>query len=250
MRPASSRSSHSRSARAPAAGGERAASRHALTREELRALAALAAAVAAGDAPGVGRAARELRGRLPRRAAEEAVLQTYLFAGFPAAINGLAALEEAWPPESQPAAAEAGDGDPATWRARGERLCARIYGPRYPHLRARMRRLSAALDDWMVVEGYGKTLGRPGLPEGARELCAVAALAAVGAARQLEAHLEGAARLGLEPELAERVARDALERHAPSLRRVELESVLATARGEAPARRELHGRANRPGPGR
>ncbi|HEY7460418.1 MAG TPA: carboxymuconolactone decarboxylase family protein [Gemmatimonadota bacterium] len=202
-------------------------------REERRALARLAAAVAARDDRAVEREAARLSGRLARRCAEETVLQTYLFAGFPAAINGFAALERAWPPERADAPARDGrepGPDPAGWKARGERLCARVYGPRYRRLRARMRALSPALDDWMVVEGYGKTLSRPGLDEATREICAVAALAALGATRQLEAHLEGARRLGADPVLIDEAARDAVRRHVPRARRAELESLLAPPR--------------------
>ncbi|MFN2432153.1 MAG: carboxymuconolactone decarboxylase family protein [Gemmatimonadota bacterium] len=117
------------------------------------------------------------------------------------------------------------------WRARGEELCARVYGERYPRLRARMRELHPALDEWMVVEGYGKTLSRPGLSPAAREICAVAALAARGAARQLEAHLRGATAVGLEPALACAAAREAALRHAPQDRRAELEACLRRADG-------------------
>lgn len=237
--------------------------------EGQRLLARLAAAVAAGDEQEVGEAARDLGPLVPRRAAEEAVLQTYLFAGFPAAINGFAALERAWPrrtdvgesvpggsaaqDESLPGGAaakgvadavspsrttELADGWNA-WRERGEVLCARVYGPWYPRLRRRMRELSPELDEWMVVEGYGKTLSRPGLTNAERELCAVAALAAVGAAPQLEAHLEGARRMGLADELVTAVAREAIARHAPPEARPRLETALAARAygrqpGEAP----------------
>jgi 4-carboxymuconolactone decarboxylase len=93
-------------------------------------------------------------------------------------------------------------------------------------LRARLRELSPALDEWAVVEGYGKTLSRPGLDEAARELCVVAALAALGAARQLESHLEGARRLGVDDGLLREAAGEAIRRHAPAPRRAALEALL------------------------
>ena len=48
----------------------------------------------------------------------------------------------------------------------------------------------------MIEQGYGRVLGRGGLPAATRELVAVAVLAAGGWERQLVSHLLGADRLG------------------------------------------------------
>jgi 4-carboxymuconolactone decarboxylase len=48
----------------------------------------------------------------------------------------------------------------------------------------------------MIVEGYGKVLGRPALDLLRRELCVVAACAALGQDRQLHSHLHGAIHAG------------------------------------------------------
>ena len=48
----------------------------------------------------------------------------------------------------------------------------------------------------MLVEGYGKVLGRPGLPLLLRELCIIALLAAQHAPQQLYSHLRGALHIG------------------------------------------------------
>ncbi len=48
----------------------------------------------------------------------------------------------------------------------------------------------------MVVEGYGKVLGRPGLTLVIRELCIIATLAVTGASKQLYSHLRGALNVG------------------------------------------------------
>jgi 4-carboxymuconolactone decarboxylase len=129
---------------------------------------------------------------------EELVLQSYLFAGFPRALN--AARE--WR-RSQGAASAAGDsalegyGEVDEWRARGEETCAVVYGEFYEKLRGNIRALSPALDEWMIVEGYGKVLSRRGLDLGRRELCIVAACAAAGQDRQLHSHLHGALNAGV-----------------------------------------------------
>jgi 4-carboxymuconolactone decarboxylase len=49
---------------------------------------------------------------------------------------------------------------------------------------------------WMLEEGYGRVLSRPGLAARERERVAVTVLAALGWERQLVSHLIGARRLG------------------------------------------------------
>ena len=82
-------------------------------------------------------------------------------------------------------------------KALGERTCALVYGSMYDRLRRNIRDLHPALDDWMIVEGYGKVLSRPGLDLGRRELCIVAACAASAQDRQLQSHLHGARNVGV-----------------------------------------------------
>ncbi len=127
---------------------------------------------------------------------EEVILQSYLFAGFPRGLN--AARE--WRRISGRAAPDA-DPDPAhaspeQWRERGEATCGVVYGPFYAKLRQNIRALHPALDSWMIVEGYGKVLSRPGLDLARRELCVVASCAAQGQDRQLHSHLHGALHAG------------------------------------------------------
>ncbi len=127
---------------------------------------------------------------------EELVLQTYLFAGFPRALNGAREWRRILAERGIPTPAVAPD-DPASFRARGEETCAGVYGPFYGRLRENIRALHPALDEWMIVEGYGKVLSRPGLDLGRRELCIVAACTATGQDRQLHSHLHGARHAGV-----------------------------------------------------
>ena len=129
---------------------------------------------------------------------EELVLQTYLFAGFPRALNGAREWRRLLGERGIPTPPDVPD-DAATFRARGEETCAVVYGPFYGRLRENIRALHPALDEWMIVEGYGKVLSRPGLDLGRRELCIVAACAATGQDRQLHAHLHGARHAGVGP---------------------------------------------------
>jgi 4-carboxymuconolactone decarboxylase len=172
---------------------------HALDAESLR-LIQLAAALAGGDEPRVRQALSDAVDTVRVIWVEELLLQTYLFAGFPRALNGM----REWRRVSGRAAPSRGEvADPAKWRRMGERTCARVYGVMYDRLRENIRVLHPELDEWMIVEGYGKVLSRPGLDLGRRELCIVAACAASDQMRQLHSHLHGALNVGVSPSAVE-----------------------------------------------
>jgi 4-carboxymuconolactone decarboxylase len=129
-------------------------------------------------------------------AVEEIILQSYLFAGFPRALNAA----RAWRAVSgRPAPAEdehATVDDLEQWRAQGEETCRIVYGDMYEKLRENIRELHPALDEWMIIDGYGKVLSRPNVDLRTRELCVVAACATSGQQRQLHSHLHGALNAG------------------------------------------------------
>ncbi len=130
---------------------------------------------------------------------EELLLQSYLICGFPRTLNAMREWRRVSGTHA-PAADAVGAPDLARWRAEGERTCATVYGRFYDKLRHNMAELHPALDEWMVVEGYGKILSRPGLPLRMRELCIVAACAAAQQERQLHSHLHGSLHAGVTPE--------------------------------------------------
>lgn len=159
------------------------------------ALVRLAAVVTTGDEGAVRAALGAAVDAVPAIWVEELLLQTYLFAGFPRALN---AMREWRRVSGRPAPArDDEEGNTDDWRRRGEITCARVYGTMYDRLRGNIRALHPALDDWMVVEGYGKVLSRPALDLPRRELCIVAACAAAGQERQLLSHLHGALNVGV-----------------------------------------------------
>lgn len=194
----------------------REAARGVAVREDVAALVRVSAALAVGD--------REVLAAALDRAAvlakpvevEEVLVQSYLFLGYPAALNALALWRERGgrgaadglapegvAPESAAEAAGAAGAEPgssggewARWRARGEVVCARVYGGQYRRLRANVARLHPDLAEWMVTEGYGKVLGRPGLALEVRELCIAALLAGLDAVPQLRSHLRGSLLVG------------------------------------------------------
>lgn len=160
-----------------------------------RALVRLSAIITAGDDTTVRDAVTNSARTLPHPWVEELLLQTYLFAGFPRALNAT----RDW---RRVVAVSAPDADARTvdeWRRDGERTCALVYGVMYERLRENIRGLHDRLDDWMITEGYGKVLSRPALDLGRRELCIVAACAAANQDRQLHSHLHGALNVGVAP---------------------------------------------------
>jgi 4-carboxymuconolactone decarboxylase len=161
-----------------------------------RALTALSAAVAAGDPPAVKEWMERAAEVCGPEAVEEAILQSYLFVGFPTALMALSLWRERERPvvpEADPLATPETVSD---WTSRGEDICRTVYGRSYHRLRRNVERLHPALDRWMITEGYGKVLGRPGLALEERELCIVAILAVTGWEAQLHSHLRGALNAG------------------------------------------------------
>ena len=164
-----------------------------------RLLIRLAAAVAAGDEPTLRAAAAAAASGVPTIWVEELLLQSYLFCGFPRTLNAMREWRKVSGVPAPEHDSDTAQGDVAGWRARGEDACETIYGRLYPGLRRNVRALHPALDEWMVVEGYGKILSRPGLDMARRELCVVATCAATRQERQLHSHLHGALNAGAPP---------------------------------------------------
>jgi len=178
--------------------------------ERDRLLVDVSAALAGGDASRLAHALAAAEAGGAGDGVEEALLQAYLFLGYPAALNAIAL----WRKLSGRAAPAATAEDWVGWRLRGEEVCRRVYGGAYGELRDNVRALHPDLETWMVTEGYGKVLGRPGLPLATRELCILALLAVQGVQKQLYSHLRGALQAGASEEEVEDALARAL-RHAP-----------------------------------
>lgn len=150
---------------------------------------------ALGDTAMVERSAAMLTTADEATAMYEAILQTYLFAGFPAGLEGLAALRASVPvPGWLPPAHEEMTAD--VIERRGTMLCRQVYGDVHDRMMERLHDVSPDLQRWMTIEGYGKTLSRNGLSALEREVCIVAVLAATNRTVQLRSHVRGAYRLG------------------------------------------------------
>jgi 4-carboxymuconolactone decarboxylase len=163
-----------------------------------------AALVLARDEVATDRLQSLRRHGVPRETVREAILQTYLFDGFPTALEGMRLLSDLWPGAPEPS--ETGNfNDGGLWLERGVALHQQIYGSLASRVLANAHSLSPELAHWMLVEGYGKVLSRPGLGIVSRELVAVAILSVKHRPRQLHSHLRGALRVGCAVELLRRL---------------------------------------------
>jgi 4-carboxymuconolactone decarboxylase len=166
-----------------------------------RSLVRLSAIIAAGSERDIRAAVTLATGDIPPGWVEELILQSYLFAGFPRALNAMREWRRVCRAPVERSAAPNLDQS----RTDGEATCGAVYGPMYERLRENIRALHPLLDDWMITEGYGKVLSRPELDLPRRELCIVAACAAAGQERQLHSHLHGARNVGVEPSVIDDV---------------------------------------------
>ena len=167
---------------------------------QTRELVRFAAAIAQGDEPDLRERVRALRtAQVPVAWVEELLLQSILMCGYPRALVAMAVWRK-FSGVKAPAADEDSSYDAhSEWTRRGEATCAIVYGDNYRKLRDNVRALHPAVDEWMIAEGYGRTLSRPGLDLMRRELCTVAQTAILETERQLHSHLRGALNAGADP---------------------------------------------------
>ena len=139
----------------------------------------------------------------------EVVLQSYLFLGFPRMLTAV----ETWSKyfgksTSESSLAPVSLDESSRWFAEGISLCRRVYGDTFEPLRDRVESMSPEIFRWMIVEGYGKVLSRPGLAIVDRELCIVSSLMVENREQQLYSHLRGALNVGAPMALVTAVIAD------------------------------------------
>ncbi len=167
---------------------------------QTRELVRFAAAIAQGDEPDLRERVRALRmAQVPVVWVEELLLQSILMCGYPRALVAFGVWRKFSGVQAQGDDGDAGYSHAAEWESRGEATCAIVYGDNYRKLRDNVRNLHPAVDEWMIVEGYGRTLSRPGLDLMRRELCTVAQTAILETERQLHSHLRGSLNAGADP---------------------------------------------------
>lgn len=120
----------------------------------------------------------------------ESLLQTYLFAGFPSALISLKRLNEIVGKDKVYKGY-----DLKKYSKRGEKNCRIIYGNKYYKLISNVKSFSPEMAEWLIVEGYGKVLGRTGLTLKEREICIVSILSALKFKDQLYSHINGSVKV-------------------------------------------------------
>ena len=175
-----------------------------------RVLGLYAAAVALSDEPALTAAVEVGRNRAVKRTAfYELTLQSYLFLGFPRMLIAMEHLARIWPESNETSEPSRIDAlEVSNWFARGLTLCTAVYGDAFEPLKAKVLKMSPEAFQWMIVEGYGKVLSRPGLGRVERELGNVAFLMVENCESQLHSHMRGALRVGTSPELLKTVIDD------------------------------------------
>lgn len=164
--------------------------------EKTLALVRIAVATATGDEAQLrDRMIAARAGGVPAVWVDELLLQSFLNVGYPLALVAFGVWRSV-------AAAPAEAGEPIAhpdwerWTTRGVEACSEVYGRTYHKLMLNLRGLHPAIEPLVLVDAYGKILGRPALDSKRRELCTLAAIAMQNAPRQLHAHLRGALNTG------------------------------------------------------
>jgi len=172
-----------------------------------RALAIYSAAIAVSSPDSLRRACGLARG-LGASSTQlcEVLLQSYLFLGFPRMLNAAMLLDFA--PARKPAGGPPDPADMQQWYPRGLELCKKVYGSNFEKLRVRVEDSVPEIFRWMLLEGYGKVLSRPGLDLTSREAAIVACLIIDNRPSQLYSHMRGALNVGTPPELLIDVVED------------------------------------------
>ncbi len=175
----------------------------------VRLLSFFSAAIAVAQQDSILECLRFFKGSdFDHQAVYETILQSYLFLGFPRMIEAAIYHSEVYGPPpagNNKAIKSISSEESEKWFKEGMSLCKQVYGRNYDKLEKRFVEISPDMFRWMVIEGYGKVLSRPGLNSIERELAEVAALIVDRRERQLLSHILGSLNVGADIELIRQV---------------------------------------------
>jgi alkylhydroperoxidase/carboxymuconolactone decarboxylase family protein YurZ len=164
-----------------------------------RALVHAAVAVATGDTAVLRQRLEAAQAaRVPARWVDELLLQSMLNVGYALALQAFGVWRDVNPGSAVEGEALTHEGWRG-WAERGATVCRAVYGRTYHKLLLNLRALHPALESLVLVDAYGKLIGRDGLDLQRRELCTVAEIAVLDTPRQLHAHFRGALNTGSAP---------------------------------------------------
>lgn len=140
---------------------------------------------------------------LPPRMIDEIILQSHLFLGFPAMIEASRMFAAIRSPHTNKNRLPGpySDRDCREWNSKGMAKIKNIYGSVFDRLVAYINSFSPQILTWMINDGYGQVLSRPGASFPLRELSVVATLTVTSYANQLHAHVRGSLNVGVKPDL-------------------------------------------------
>lgn len=163
----------------------------------------LAAAVHAGDAEGMRRAAPACDAALGAGRAREVLRLLHLFLGFPPLVRAwnvcapVCDEDPNGPGPDPPTGPVRPDGATADARARGEATFRALYGEDAAPVLAHLAGLDPTFRDWILEHAYGRVLARGRLDVPAQERVALVCLAATGCWKQWDSHAAIALRHGV-----------------------------------------------------
>lgn len=134
-------------------------------------------------------------GGVPDQWIDEILLQSFLNVGYPLALMAFGVWRAVAGPVKD-AGEPIAHGLWEDWTRRGAETCGAVYGRTFHKLMQNLQGLHPALEALVLVDAYGKVIGRPGLDLRRRELCTLAAVATLTTPKQLHAHLRGAINTG------------------------------------------------------
>ncbi|MGD8921931.1 MAG: hypothetical protein PVH24_01690 [Candidatus Zixiibacteriota bacterium] len=175
-----------------------------------RALALYSAAITLADNDCMSEAADIcVNHGIDRRQLYEIVLQSYLFLGFPRMLIAAEQLHSVLPEPGRTSLTTAiSPSEAEDWFKRGMNLYNRVYDSNAERLRAHVENMAPEIFRWMIVEGYGKVLSRPGLNIIDRETSIIAFLTMENRRKQLFSHIRGALNVGAGAEIVRLVVDD------------------------------------------
>lgn len=138
---------------------------------------------------------------------DEIILQSHLFLGFPAMIEASRVFADVSGRDhnSNRLPGEYTAEECHAWNEDGTEKIKHIYGPAFDRLVRYINSFSPQILTWMINDGYGQVLSRPGASFELRELSVVATLTVTAYENQLGAHIRGAVNIGTDPGLIERI---------------------------------------------
>ncbi|MGQ9799935.1 MAG: carboxymuconolactone decarboxylase family protein [Ignavibacterium sp.] len=127
-----------------------------------------------------------LQKRISKKKIYEALLQNYLFCGFPSALFFLKRFHHLcnYKPKNYKF-------NTVGLYEKGIKTSKKIYGDKLPKLISNVKKFSPELAEWLISEGYGKVISRKDLTIKERESCIISVLSVQRFEEQLVSHIYG-----------------------------------------------------------